>query len=210
MRSLTQSRAARHFIMSLMLLAASLLVAACDAPRFASEAQVLAARHVHGGAPELTLVTIVNRDTNRGDHTALFINGRERVLFDPAGSWFLDSVPERHDVHFGMTPMAGASFYVSHVRPTHFAVVQRLVVTPEVAEQAQVLALQMGPVSAARCAQTTSRLLRALPGFESIRTTWFPSALMRNFGALPGVMTYEIHHDDPMLQQKVLQVQVPL
>lgn len=186
----------------------ALLLAACGEQRWASEAEVQAARYSPGGAPELTLVTIMHYDSGRGDHTALFINGSERVIFDPAGSWSLDTIPERNDVHFGMTPAAGASFFASHVRDTHYAVVQRLVVTPDVAARAMALALQAGPVPPARCASVTSRLLRDL-GFTGLRSTFFPQVLMRDFANLPGVMTYELHQDAPDYQAQMLAVQRP-
>lgn len=186
------------------------LVSACAQQTWASDEAVQAARHQHGGAPELTLVTIMNYASKRGDHTALFINGSERVIFDPAGSWTLDTIPERNDVHFGMTNAAGASFYASHVRPSHYAVVQRLVVAPEVAEQAMALALQIGPVAPARCAAATAALLRQLPGLSGVGTTLFPQALMQSFAQVPGVQTYELHHDAPAYQADLLRVQRPL
>ncbi|MFN4058318.1 MAG: hypothetical protein ACK4HW_09075 [Roseinatronobacter sp.] len=185
---------------------------ACAAPpgEYASDAAIAAARYSNGGAPELTLVTIMNYQTGNGDHTALFINGTERVLFDPAGSWKLDGVPERNDVHFGMAPRIGASFYLSHVRPSHYAVVQRLRVTPEIAEQVKALALQVGPVPPAQCALSTSRILQQMPGMEGIRVGWYPHNLMRSFAQLPGVMTYEIHHDAPDALEQSYRVQTPL
>jgi hypothetical protein len=177
---------------------------------YASDEVVQAARHVHGGLPELKLVTIVHYQTGRGDHTALFINGRERVVFDPAGSWKLDTIPQRGDVHYGMTTEAGASFFMSHVRETHYAVVQRLAVSPEVAEQAYALALAQGPVAPARCSASTSAILRQLPGFDGVRSTFFPQVLMRNFAELPGVQTYELHYDDPEVLLNTRRVQEPL
>lgn len=197
-------------VLPVIALAALLFLSACGQRIWASDEAVQAARYQHGGQAELTLVTIMNYNTKRGDHTALFINASERVLFDPAGSWELASIPERNDVHFGMTPSAGASFYISHVRPSHYAVVQRLIVPLEVAEQAKALALQAGPVPPARCASATSALLRQLPGFGGIRGTFHPHALMRDFARLPGVQTYELHHDDPEIQAQMLQVQRPL
>jgi len=183
----------------------------CTAPReWASDQSVAAARYVHGGAPELTLVTIMNYRTGNGDHTALFINGTERVLFDPAGSWKLDNVPERNDLHYGITPTIGASFYVSHVRESHYAVVQRLRVTPQIAAQAMTLALAAGPVPAARCALSTSAILRAFPGFEGIRSSWYPHRLMEDFAKLPGVQTFEVHHNSPTVLQDAYRVQQPL
>jgi hypothetical protein len=193
-----------------LVLGAVMFLAACAEQRWASDDLVQAARYSNGGAPELTLVTIMNYQTGRGDHTALFINGSERVIFDPAGSWRLDSIPERNDVHYGINAAAGASFYASHVRPSHYAVVQRLVVSPEVAQQAKALALQIGPVPPARCASATSRLLQQLPGKDGVRSTFFPHALMRDFAALPGIQTYELHHDSPQFQAELLAVQRPL
>ena len=198
-----------QWLLAVMLLGLVAL-SGCGQSIWASDAEVQAARYANGGAPELTLVTIMNYATRRGDHTALFINGRERVVFDPAGSWYLDTIPERNDVHFGMTPEAGASFFVSHVRPSHYAVVQRLEVAPDVADQAMALALQAGPVGPARCAAVTSRLLRDLPGLEPVGTTFFPHVLMRSFAELPGVQTYELHHDDPEIEAEMLRVQRPL
>jgi len=210
MTRLSRDPALFRAFLPVIALAAVLLLSACGQRIWASDDAVQAARYQHGGQAELTLVTIMNYATRRGDHTALFINGSERVLFDPAGSWKLDTIPERNDVHFGMTPTAGASFYISHVRPSHYAVVQRLIVTPDIAEQAKALALQAGPVPPARCAAATAALLRQLPGFASIGGTLFPQVLMRDFAELPGVQSYELHHDDPEINAKMQQVQRPL
>ncbi|ATX65901.1 hypothetical protein [Roseinatronobacter bogoriensis] len=200
----------RRLTIGVFVLCSLFLLSACAQQVWATDEAVQAARHNHGGAPELTLVTIMNYGSGRGDHTALFINGSERVVFDPAGSWSLATIPERNDVHFGMTYAAGASFYASHVRPSHYAVVQRLVVSPEVAEQAMALALQAGPVPPARCASATAALLRQLPGFGGIRTTFFPNVLMQNFAQIEGVQTFELHHDAPDYQTDLMRVQRPL
>ena len=209
--TLTQAPARlRLTALAVLLLAVTFLQACAGRQVWATDAEIQAARHVHGGAAELTLVTIMNYTSGRGDHTALFINADERVLFDPAGSWRLDEVPERNDVHFGMSANKGASFYMTHTRATHYTVVQRLRVTPEVAAQAKALALAAGPVPPARCALSTSGILRQLPGFESIRSGWYPHNLMADFDRLPGVQRYELHHDAPDILQKVYQVQRPL
>ncbi len=188
-----------------------LMLAGCGARDvWASDTEVMAARYANGGAPELTLVTIMNYQTGRGDHTALFINGQERVVFDPAGSWRLDQNPRRHDVHFGMSPEAGASFYLSHVRPSHYAVVQRLRVQPVQADAALALALETGGVGPARCALSTSRLLRRIGGFEEIGATWWPHLLKQDFDAIPGVERFELHHDHPEIEMLARAVQAPL
>lgn len=211
MSTTTQFPAAPRFILlSVVMLMAMLLSACAERTVWAPEEAIMAARHVHGGQPELTLVTIMNYRTGRGDHTGLIINASERVLFDPSGRWTIDTVPERHYVHFGMTPTAGASYFLSHTRDTHYTVVKRLPVSAEVAEQALQLAKANGPVPPARCAITVSTLLQQLEGFESIQRSWFPHNVKRDFLALPGVQRHDLHHDDPALEQLARQVQRPL
>lgn len=186
-------------------------LAACAGERvWAPDAAVQAARYVHGGQAELTIVTIMNYRSKRGDHTAMFINADERVLFDPAGSWKLPDVPERNDLHYGMSPRNGASFYLSHTRETHYSVVQRIPVSMETALRAKALASAAGPVPPAHCAISTVAILRELPGFQDLRSSYYPHNLMEQIAAMPGVVTYELHYDAPDIAQQVYRVQTPL
>ena len=194
-----------------LLVVAAFTLAACAGERvWAPDTAVQAARYAHGGRPELTIVTIMNYRSKRGDHTAMFINADERVLFDPAGSWKLPEVPERNDLHYGMTPRIGASFYLSHTRETHYSVIQRIPVSMATALRAKALAAQAGPVPPAQCAVSTIRILRELPGFEDLRSSYYPHKLMEQIAQMPGVTTYELHHDAPDLQRKVYGAQTPL
>jgi hypothetical protein len=59
-------------------------------------------------------------------------------------------------------------------------------------------------VSKAHCTQATSNLLKQLPGFGSLRTTWFPDNLEREFGELPGVTTREYRETDSDDNSQVL------
>ena len=61
------------------------------------------ARYVHDGPPAVTLFTVIATENGQGAHSGLMINGSERLMFDPAGSWSLPRLAERNDVHFGMT-----------------------------------------------------------------------------------------------------------
>lgn len=194
-----------------LMVVAAFTLAACAGERvWAPDAAVQAARYVHGGRPELTVVTIMNYRSKRGDHTALFINAEERVLFDPAGSWKLPEVPERNDLHYGMTPRIGASFYLSHTRETHYSVIQRIPVSMETALRAKALAAAAGPVAPAHCAVSTVAILRELPGFEGLRSSYYPHKLMEQIAQMPGVITHELHYDAPDLQRQVYGVQAPL
>ena len=53
-----------------------------------------------------------------------------------------------------------------------------------------------GPVNAAHCARSTSSILRTLPGFESIDTTFYPKQLEAQFSALPGARSETLIEDD--------------
>ncbi|WP_341367965.1 hypothetical protein [Yoonia sp. BS5-3] len=148
------------------------------------------------GPKYLTLYTMKNTGSDNGAHSALLINASQRVMFDPAGSWKQERMPERNDVLFGVTP-ALERYYVSfHARVSYYVVGQTIQVPDAVAEQALNLALVAGPVAQANCTRTTSRLLRQLPGFESIGQTWFPNNLQADFAQLPGVETRTYREDD--------------
>ncbi|MFC7705682.1 hypothetical protein ACFQXB_15950 [Plastorhodobacter daqingensis] len=174
------------------------LIAACAGVNDAKQAPQAAidqALYRDGGAPALTIYTVVNNATGRGGHTALLINADHRALFDPAGSWYNDATPQRNDMHYGMTPALVELFEDHHARPTHHVVIQKISVPPEVARKAMRLAEAEGALPESFCTRATSRVLSALPGFERIKTTWFPVALSEQLSGMPGVVT-TIRHDD--------------
>lgn len=178
-------------------LAVATALSGCAAERiWAPDETVRAARYAHPGPSEITLITSINDRSGEGAHSALLINGSERVLFDPAGNWDDARAPERHDVRYGMTPQMEANYlaYQSH-GPFH-VVVQRAFVSPEVAERALQLARDNGPVASALCTSATSGLLRKLPGFETLPGTMFPKSLMEAMAAQPGIKT-EIKFGSP-------------
>ncbi len=177
---------------------------------WAPDDAVQAARYAHPGAPELALITVTHNRTGRGDHTALLISAGERVLFDPAGSWYHRLAPERHDVHHGLGPQLFAIYINYHTRETHHTVVQRMAVSPEVAQRALRLAQEKGPVNNAFCARATAEILRELPGFEGISVSWFPHELKAQFAQLDGVETHTLRHDDPDLTARIAAAQRPL
>lgn len=177
--------------------AALLLLAACATnTRVDDLATVQAARYVHDGPPALTLYTMINNTSEAGAHTSLMINASERVVFDPAGSVTFAQVPERNDVLYGITPPLARAYASAHARSTYRVQVQRIEVSPEVAELALQLAKEAGPVPQAYCAQSTGRILQQLPGFESIRPTFFPRNLSSQFAKLPGVKESVLREDD--------------
>lgn len=180
-------------------LALALTVAACTpaarAPD-ASQAQLDAVAYRAAGPSTLTLITVINNSTGAGGHTALMINGSQRVIFDPAGSFFHETIPQRGDTIFGVTPQVLQAYKGAHSRAAYHVVTQEVQVAPEVATQAIRLALAQGRVSSAQCSTTTSSILRQLPGFQSVKSTWYPAKLMESFAGLPGVVTDKYYEND--------------
>ncbi|UWQ42156.1 hypothetical protein K3718_03440 [Leisingera aquaemixtae] len=173
-------------------------LAGCAAPQQPNaDAETLArVAYRHPGPPALTLYTMINNRTGRGGHTSLMINASERVIFDPAGSFYASVVPERDDVIHGITPAVEKAYRGAHARSTYHVVIQRIEVTPEQAEKAYRLALSNGRVPGAFCALATIGILQQVPGFESLDRTFYPEKLAEQFGQLPGVVTERYYEND--------------
>jgi len=144
----------------------------------------------------LTLYTMKNVGSDNGAHTSVLVNASQRVMWDPAGTFRASVIPERNDVLFGFTRRV-EDFYVSfHARETFYVVGQKVLVAPDVAEQALRLVMAHGAVPKANCTRATSGILRQLRGFESLPRTWFPNNLQDAFAKLPGVVTTVYREDD--------------
>ncbi|EAQ13853.1 MULTISPECIES: hypothetical protein [Maritimibacter] len=185
----------RRILLSIILLFG---LAACAAEsKWASTEEVTRATYVHNGPPMISLFTVVGRNNGQGGHAALMINGSQRILFDPAGTWYHPQIPERNDVHFGISEPA-VEFYIDyHARITWDVYRHDIIVSPAVAEKAIRLVQEYGAVPKAMCTQAVTAVLRQLPGFESIGSTLFPVAAMKDFKALPGVTERFYQDDDP-------------
>lgn len=165
-------------------------------PVWAPDEAVARATYKHDGPPSLTLVTMYNNRSNDGAHTALLINASERVLFDPAGTWYHKAAPERNDVHHGITSTMWRFYVDYHARESFRANIQTIEVSQQVAEQALLMAKGYGAVPKAYCANSTSSILRQLPGFETMPQTFYPGKLAKAFGDLPGVTSQTVLDDD--------------
>lgn len=193
---------------ALLALIALVTLSACGAePKWASDESVQAARYVHDGPNTVTLFTVVNNRSGAGAHSGLMINDSERIMFDPAGTWNHPRVPERNDVHFGITPRI-VNFYIDyHARETYRVVEQTVTVSPGVADLVARKVKAYGAVPKAQCTTAVSSILRDVPGFESLPRTPFPKRLMEAFGELPGVTTRVIYDEDADKNHGVLLVQ---
>ncbi len=183
---------------SVLCLLAFLSLTACAGitQDFASDAEVQAARFTAPGPSYITLFTVVSTRNGSGAHSGLLINGSERVMFDPAGSWFNRSIPEQGDVHYGMTNQAVNMYIDYHARETFRVVEQTVEVPTGVANIAIARAKAYGAVPQAQCTNSISTILSGVPGFEGLRKTWYPNKYSEEFARLPGVKTRVINDDD--------------
>lgn len=180
-------------------LCAALVLSGCAGVKvWAPDEAVARAAYRDDGPPRLTLFTMINNTTGAGAHTSLMINGSQRIIFDPAGSFKHESVPERNDVLFGANPEMVDVYTRYHARKTFRVRIQELDVSPQLAQQAMALVQNYGAVGAAQCAISTSKIMSQLfPG--QIRQTWFPRKLAGQFEKLDGVrdqVLYEYDSDD--------------
>lgn len=172
-------------------------LAACSAePVWAPAEQVNRAFTPQIGPASLTLYTMKNNGSGNGAHTGLMINASQRVLWDPAGTFQADALPERNDVIFGITPYVEELYSSFHARTTYHVVGQKLIVPQATAEKALRDVQAYGAVPKANCTRATSTILKGLPGFENIRRTFAPNNLFDDFAKIPGVQTFEIREND--------------
>ncbi|WP_199533279.1 hypothetical protein [Rhodovulum sp. 12E13] len=178
-----------------LLLCLPLALGACAVEEvWAPEEEVQRAIYRHDGPPSITLFTMINNRSNEGAHAGLMVNGSQRLIFDPAGSFNHPQIPERNDVFFGITP-AAHDFYIDyHARETFRVKENTLVVTPEQAERVIRLIQQAGPVPPTRCNIAIVEVLREA-GIGDIPRSWFPLNTMRWIESQPGVVT-RLHRDD--------------
>lgn len=191
----------RRFILALLL---PLTLAACAEPVWAPEEEVQRARYRHTDPPSLTLITVISNRNGSGAHSALLVNGSQRVIFDPAGSWHHPKLPERNDVFFGMTPSA-LDFYIDyHARETFHVVSQEVPVSPEVAEIALARVQNYGAVGKAFCSNATTDVLRSIPGFQDVPQSFNPKRAMEAFAKKPGVKRSVVYDDSPANNGKIV------
>lgn len=165
-------------------------------PVWASEVAVSQARYIPPDTSTVQLLTMVSNSDGSGGHTALLIDGPQRVLFDPAGSWFHPMIPERHDVLYGMSPQFYGFYMDYHARESYHVVVQELDVSPGQAAALIEAVEGYGPVPRTQCSAAVSSVLARTPGFETMSRNLFPLRTMQQFAALPGVRESRIYDDD--------------
>ena len=183
-------------------------LAGCAAEEiWATDEAVARASYRAEGPMTVTLLTAVSNRSGNGGHSALLIDGAERLLYDPAGSWWHPDIPERNDVLYGMSP-AYFDFYMDyHARETFHVVVQTLEISPETAAALTAGVRAQGAAPKAYCSRSISSVLAGTPGFENVNVTFFPVAMMNRFEEIPGVVTTRVYDDDSDDNLELLQAQ---
>lgn len=190
------------------LLAIALLAGCAAESIWAPDDEVARAAYRHDGPPRLTLFTMISNASGNGGHSSLMINSNQRIIFDPAGSFKHETLPERNDVVFGITPSVEDVYTRYHARETWHVRVQELNVSPEMAARTSQLVQNYGAVPSAMCAQSTSTVLaQVFPG--QIKTTWSPVRLAESFATLPGVSEQLLHEYDSDDNSRVLREWTP-
>lgn len=180
----------------LAVVALAFSVGACAVEEGASPAEIQQARYVSDEAPYIAVVSMVNRHNEKAAHTALFINASERVIYDPAGTFQHEDMPERGDVHFGATDRMLSYYERYHARFSHYVHVQKIPVSPRVAEIALRRAEAQGPSAKLFCTHDTVQILNDVPGFEWVHSTFYPEELREEIAQMPGVVNRYRYEDD--------------
>jgi hypothetical protein len=180
-------------------LVAALALAGCAntaEPIWATDVEVQRAVYTHDGPPQVTLYTVISNRSNEGGHTAVMVSGAQRIMWDPAGTWWNPMSPERNDVHYGISPRMEEIYVDYHARTAWRVVVQEVPVSRATADGLIAAFEAHGPVPKARCAASTSQILGQFPEFASVRQTWAPTRLMQDFDGLPGMQKSVVFDDD--------------
>ncbi len=157
-----------------------------------SDEAVSRATYVEPGPATVTLITSINTRNNSGAHSALLIDGAQRLLFDPAGNWHNPGIPERNDVLFGMSPGYMDLYYAFQSNGVFEVRTQTVEVSASTAAQLSQAVQSYGAVAPAFCSRSITEILSGTPGFQTVTPGFFPMNTMEQFGQLPGVITATI------------------
>lgn len=189
----------RTLRLTFCLLAAAVLTA-CGAaePTWAPDHEVSRSIYRHDGPTAITLFTVLTKRGDSGAHSGLMVSApSQRAMFDPAGTFHHPHLPERNDVHFGMSDAAVEYYMDYHARVSYDTVSQTILVSPEVAELALARIQAHGAVSKMQCAASISSILQDLPGFEDVPNTMLPKRIYKWFAEQPNVETFRFIDDSP-------------
>jgi hypothetical protein len=177
-------------------LAATASLAGCEFYTPASPEAIAAARYVSPEPPSVTLMSMVNEKSGKSEHAGLLINGSQRVLYDPAGTFTHPDLPRAGDVHYGMTPRYVDYYERYHARFDYFVEAQKVEIIREAADRLIANSQAEGQRMKMTCSLAAADVLRPVPPFTHVRSSIFPEALRRDFEAIPGVADSYVYEND--------------
>ncbi len=139
---------------------------------------------------------MVNNRTGRSAHSGLLINGSQQVLYDPAGTFTHPDLPRRGDIHYGMTPRFVDYYERYHARFDYFVEAQKVPISRATADQLIANAQARGESMKMTCGLDVADVLKPVPPFQGVPTSFFPEALRDYFEALPGVEDSYVYESD--------------
>lgn len=177
----------------------------------ASQVDIVRASYRHPGPATVTLFTMVSNRSGEGAHSGMMVSGSERVIYDPAGSWYHPQAPEKGDLHYGITPWMEKFYIDYHARETYHVVIQTLPVSLETADALIASLQQQGASPKAFCNRYITTAMNRVPAFKGrIDVVWFPKTTMDQFGELPGVTRRKVFQDDPDYNRIMLEAGIAL
>ena len=187
-------------------LAAPAFLAGCSTKKrvFADQSDVVRAFAPNAGPPRLEIFSSFNVGSAYGAHSAMFIHTDQSVVFDPAGTFAHSTLPEQHDVIYGMRPAARQAFIDYHTRATYWTTMQTFEVPAQTAAFVMQEVRKEGPVADALCTRSITSVLARAPGMPyPIKTVWFPDRLHDQLLDKPGVTRLEFRQSDDADKEKV-------
>jgi hypothetical protein len=175
---------------------ATLLLAGCEVYQAASPEDIERARYVSDEPPSVTLISMVSNSTGRSAHSALLINGSERVLYDPAGTFQHPDLPRRGDIHYGITPRYLDYYERYHARFSHFVHTQTVQVSRATADQVLANAQAEGKTLKMLCAGSVTGALHPVEPFTHVRWTLSPEGVREDFAQIAGVVDDYVYEVD--------------
>jgi len=165
---------------------------------WASDERVTRAAYRDQAPTSITLMVAVTKSGSAA-HTALMINASQRVIYDPAGTFYDKEVPERADLHYGITPQKLDKYIDYQSEKGLKWVMLTKIVKPAVAEAAFRAAIENGASMSGFCAHNSTLVISRTPGFENFPVDIMPKKALNAFAALPGVTRREIIQYDERL-----------
>jgi hypothetical protein len=158
--------------------------------------EIARARYVSAEPPSVTLISMVNNGSGRSAHSALLINGSERVLYDPAGTFTHPDLPRRDDIHYGITPRFLDYYERYHARFSHHVHSQKVHVDRRTADELIARAQAQGKTPKMHCSLAAAAVLQPVPQFAHVRSSYFPEVMREDFAKIPGVQDSFVYGED--------------